>query len=300
MTRSSTTSRRPSATRRWCGSTASPRALQATVLAKLEFFNPLSQREGPHRRGDDRGCREARGLINKDIGDHRADQRQHRHRAGLRLRGARLQADPDDAGDHEHRAPPAARGARRRTRADAGRRGDERRDRARPRRSPPPTRSAVHAAAVQEPGQPGDPRARPPAPEIWNDTDGDDRHSRVRRRHGRHDHRRLALHQEHAEADRLSRRRAEGEPGHLPDAGRRAAQARPAQDPGHRRGLHPGDAGPLGRGPRRAGRQRGGDRIRPASGARGGAARRHLVRRGRGGRRAAGAGSPSSPERRSS
>ena len=52
------------------------------VLAKCEFFNPLAQREGPHRRGDDRSGRAAR----EDRQGHRhrrADQRQHRHRAGV-------------------------------------------------------------------------------------------------------------------------------------------------------------------------------------------------------------------------
>ena len=33
-----------------------------TVLVKLEFFNPLQQRQGPHRPGDDRGGREGRAF----------------------------------------------------------------------------------------------------------------------------------------------------------------------------------------------------------------------------------------------
>jgi cysteine synthase A len=55
----------------------------------------------------------------------------------------------------------------------------------------------------------------------------------------------------------LRRGRAEGKPGHHPDARRPGTQAGPAQDPGHRRRVHPGHAGPEHRRPGRTGRQRG-------------------------------------------
>ncbi len=72
----------------------------------------------------------------------------------------------------------------------------------------------VPAPAVQEPGQPGDPREdhRPGDLERHRR-----RHRRAggRRRHRRHHHRHLALHQEHqGEEDHLRRGRTEGEPGH--------------------------------------------------------------------------------------
>ena len=53
----------------------------------------------PHRRRHDLGCREERH-AQAGRGDRRADQRQHRHRPGLRRGGPRLQADPDHARDH--------------------------------------------------------------------------------------------------------------------------------------------------------------------------------------------------------
>ena len=51
----------------------------------------------PHRRVDDLGCREERGVLKPGKGDCRADQRQHRYRAGLCGRGARLSDYSDDA-----------------------------------------------------------------------------------------------------------------------------------------------------------------------------------------------------------
>ena len=94
---------------------------------QVRVLQPAGEREGPHRPGDDRGRRAGRE-DRQGHGHRRADQRQHRHRAGVRLRGQGLQADPDDARVDEHRAPPAAQGARRAGRADAGRRGHARRD----------------------------------------------------------------------------------------------------------------------------------------------------------------------------
>ena len=82
---------RPSATRRWCAWRACRKAagVKADILFKLEFFNPIGsvkdrigvamidalEKQGMHRAGQDRAGR--------------ADQRQHRHRAGLRRRRAR-------------------------------------------------------------------------------------------------------------------------------------------------------------------------------------------------------------------
>ena len=56
------------------------KGLEATVVAKLESFNPLA----------------------------RAHQRQHRHRSGLRLRGQGIQAGLDHAGHDKHRAEEAS------------------------------------------------------------------------------------------------------------------------------------------------------------------------------------------------
>ena len=91
----------------------------AQIVAKLEFFNPARQRQGPHRRRDDRGGR-ARGQDRARHDHRRADQRQHRHRAGVGLRGEGLQVHADHAGADEHRAARRAPRLRRRARAHAG------------------------------------------------------------------------------------------------------------------------------------------------------------------------------------
>ena len=57
--------------------------IKAQILAKLEFFNPIGERQGPHRRLDDRGHggrrprRPDTTIIEPDLG-------QYRHRARLR------------------------------------------------------------------------------------------------------------------------------------------------------------------------------------------------------------------------
>ena len=58
------------------------------------------------------------------------------------------------------------------------------------------------------------------------------------------------------QGDPLGGGRAGGQPGDHADAEQGAAQARPAQDSGHRRRLHSGHAGPVGGGSRRDGHQR--------------------------------------------
>jgi hypothetical protein len=69
------------------------------LLCRSHAVAKASAREGPHRRGHDRGRGAARRAeAGRRCG--RADQRQHRHRARLRLRGQGLQADPDHARDH--------------------------------------------------------------------------------------------------------------------------------------------------------------------------------------------------------
>ena len=60
------------------------------------------------------------------------------------------------------------------------------------------------APAVQEPGEPGDPRDDDRARDLGRHR-RQRRHPRLRRRHRRHDHRRVALHQEARAASRSSR-----------------------------------------------------------------------------------------------
>ena len=83
---------------------------------------------------------------------------------------------------------------RRRGRPDARRRGHDRRDRARPRSCSTSTPDCVHAAAVQEPGQPRDPPQDHRRGDLARHR-RQGRHPRLRRRHRRHDHRRRRGHQ---------------------------------------------------------------------------------------------------------
>ena len=127
-------------------------------------------------------------------GHRRADQRQHRHRAGVRLRGQGLQADADDARVDalERRALLRAMGAKlvltpaadgmRGAIAKAERTGrQEHKTRFMPQQFDNPANPAIHEATT--------------GPEIWEDTGRERRHPRRRRRHGRDDHGRDAVHQ---------------------------------------------------------------------------------------------------------
>ena len=97
---------------------AKEKGVKANLLAKLEFFNPISSVK------DRIGvamieAAEAAGKISP--GSHRADRadiRQHRHRARLCRRGERLSTDSRDAGIDVDRTAQNARAARRRTGAD--------------------------------------------------------------------------------------------------------------------------------------------------------------------------------------
>ena len=76
--------------------TAGKHGAVAEVLLKLEFFNPLSSVKDRIGVAMIDAAR-TRGKIKPGHGDHRADQRQHRHRAGLRCGGQGVQTDPDHA-----------------------------------------------------------------------------------------------------------------------------------------------------------------------------------------------------------
>ena len=95
------------------------------AVREARGVQPRRQRQGPHRRGDDRGGRGRRPDRAGTHDDRRGDQRQHRHRARVRVRRQGLRAGADAAAGDEPRArEPAApvRRARRHHRVD-GRHG---------------------------------------------------------------------------------------------------------------------------------------------------------------------------------
>ena len=142
----------------------------ATVVAKLEFYNPANSVK-------DRigvaiiDAAERSGELQPGGTIVEATQRQHRDRAGVGRRGARLQRRADHAGDHVQGAPRPAARLRRRADPDPGLRGHERRGRTRPRRSSASAPGAILAQQFANEANPEIHR-RTTAEEIWNDTDG--------------------------------------------------------------------------------------------------------------------------------
>ena len=139
---------------------------------QARVLQPDRQRQGPHRRGDDRRAGGRRPDQARRHHADRADLGQHRHRARLRRRRARLPADPGDAGDDVGRAAEDAEAARRRAGADRRART------ACAARSPGPRSSLQEIADAVIPQQfqnPANPEIhrRTTAEEIWNDTGGE-------------------------------------------------------------------------------------------------------------------------------
>ena len=161
----------------------------ATDRRQARVLQPGRQRQGPHRPGDDRGGRGG-GPHHAGQDDHRrADQRQHRHRAGLRGRGAGATAcilTMPETMSVERRN--LLRGLGAELVLTPGARGHEGRHR-QGRGAAPRDAGRLHAAAVREPGQP----RGPPAHDGRGDLERhrrQGRHLRRRRRHRRHHHRR--------------------------------------------------------------------------------------------------------------
>ena len=99
----------PRSSRSWNSTTRRTASRTASALSMIEAAEKAGQHQARH--------------------DHpRADQRQHRHRPGVGLRGARLQCTLRHAGDDEQGAAHAAARLRRRTDPDAGRRAHAGRD----------------------------------------------------------------------------------------------------------------------------------------------------------------------------
>ena len=148
-----------------------PKGAPATVLAKIEGRNPaysVKCRIGAAMVWD----AEKRGILEAGQGTGGADQRQHRHRAGLRGRRARLSDHPDDAGDHVHRAPQGAEGAGRETGAHRrleGHGGVHRQGRG---DWWPRTRTATCCCSSSRTRPTRTIHFRTTGPEIWDDTEG--------------------------------------------------------------------------------------------------------------------------------
>ena len=104
-------------------------------------------------------------------------------------------------------------------------------------------------------------------PELWDDTDGNDRRLRRGGRHRRHHHRCVALlRADQAEAALLGRGGTGRQPRHQSEAGRPRAEAGRSQDPGHRSRVHPRQPRSVDHRPGRAGGERRGHRDGAAPG----------------------------------
>ena len=183
--------------------------VNATILAKLEYFNPAASVKDRIGAAMIEAMEKA-GLDQRRHRADRADLGQYRHCARLRRGRTRLPAEAGDAGIDVDRAAQDAGVPRRRDRADPGRAGHEGRDRDR-RGADPHHAEFGDAAAVQEPRQSRD----PPPHHRRGDLERHRRQDRLlrrRRRHRRHHHRRRpgaeAAQAVAAGSSRSSRRRA--------------------------------------------------------------------------------------------
>ena len=157
------------------------------AVRQARVVQSRGQRQGPHRRGDDRGRRGRRADRAGPLDDRRGDLGQHRHRAGVRLRGQGLRPRADAAAGHEPRARGPAAPVRRAGADHRVARRDERGGRRGARDGDEPRR--LPARPVLQPGQP---RGAPPhdGAGAVGGARRQARRARLRRRHRRHDHRR--------------------------------------------------------------------------------------------------------------
>ncbi len=164
---------RRSAIRRSCGSSAWPgeRGVKANILAKLEFFNPISSVKD--RIGVNMiDALEAAGAIKPGGTLIEPTSGNTGHRARLRRGRARLQADPGHAGIDVDRAPQDAGAARRAARTDPRSAGHEGRHRAGRGAEGDAFPAPSFPQQFHNPANP-DIHRRTTAEEIWNDTHGE-------------------------------------------------------------------------------------------------------------------------------
>lgn len=127
--------------------------LRAHLIAKLEYFNPAGQHQGPRRRRNDPLRRATRPPGSRSRAD-RTHQRQHRRRSGHGRRRTRIPSDPDHARNDERRTPQTPRRIGSRDRPHPGERRNGRsgeKGRSTASRNP----GFGHPPAVFQPGQPG-------------------------------------------------------------------------------------------------------------------------------------------------
>ena len=106
--------------------------VKADILLKLEFFNPLASVKDRIGVGMIEALEKEGTHHARQIHPGRTDQRQYRHRAGVRRRRQRLSPDPGDAGIHVDRAAQDAADHGRGTGTHRCRQRHEGRDRPRP------------------------------------------------------------------------------------------------------------------------------------------------------------------------